>query len=101
MITVGHPITILPPCAQVSPILAAGLLPNNTVAEPFIIESGGPTQTAESPMMAAGKKEISTVGDPGPIIGPPTCGIGPVVIGQTCKSVILAANGIFVCFNLS
>ena len=80
---------------------ADGLPPISTVAEPFMIESGGPTQTAESPIMAAGKKEIRTVGDPGPIIGPPTCGIGPVVIGQTCKSVILAANGIFICFNLS
>ena len=72
MITVGHPKTILPPCAQVSPCLAAGLFPINTVAEPLIIVSRGPTQTAESPMMAAGKKEIRTVGDPGPIIGPPT-----------------------------
>jgi hypothetical protein len=65
------------------------------------MESGGPTQIALSPIMAAGKNEISTVEQPGPMIGPPTCGIGPVVIGQTCKSKILAANGIFVCFNLS
>lgn len=83
MITVGQPNTILPPCAQVSPMRAAGLLPISTVADPFMIESGGPTQTAESPIMAAGKKAISTVGDPGPITGPPTWGTGPVVIGHT------------------
>jgi len=101
MITVGQPNTILPPWAHVSPILAAGLFPIKTVAEPFTIESGGPTQTAESPMTAAGRKEISTVGAPGPMTGPPTWGTGPVVIGQTCKSVILAANGISSFFNLS
>jgi hypothetical protein len=63
--------------------------------------SGGPTQRALSPILAAGKNEINTVQQPGPIIGPPTCGIGPVIIGHTCKSKSLAANGMFVYFNLS
>jgi hypothetical protein len=63
--------------------------------------SGGPTQIALSPITAAGNFDINTVQQPGPMIGPPTCGIGPVIIGQTCKSKILAANGMFVCFNLS
>ena len=34
IITVGQPITMLPPCAVVSPIRAAGLPPIITVAEP-------------------------------------------------------------------
>ena len=51
---------------------AAGFPPISTVAEPFMIESGGPTQIAESPIMAAGKNAISTVGEPGPMIGHPT-----------------------------
>jgi hypothetical protein len=53
--------------------------------------SGGPTQIAMSPITAAGIFPISTV-TLVPITGPPTCGTGPVVIGQTCISVILAAG---------
>jgi hypothetical protein len=93
--TVGKPSIIAPPCAVVSPILAAGIPQIITVAEPFIILSGGPTHTSISPTFAAGKDPISTVGAPGPIIGPPTCGIGGnpgVSIGQVCISVILAAG---------
>jgi hypothetical protein len=60
------------------------------------IESGGPTQTQLSVITDAGNFPISTVGTPGPMIGPPTCGIGAgmagVCIGQTCMSVILAAR---------
>ncbi len=96
--TVGQPITIVPPCAVVSPIRAAGFPPIITVAEPFTIASGGPTQTQLSPTTAAGNPPISTVGAPGPTTGPPTCGIGDgnagVCIGQVCISVILAAGGI-------
>jgi len=33
------------------------------------------------------------VGTPGPVIGPPTCGLGDAR-GQVCMSVILAADGI-------
>lgn len=44
MITVGVPMTITPPCAVVSPCLAAGAPPIITVAEPCTIVSGGPTQ---------------------------------------------------------
>jgi hypothetical protein len=48
-----------------------------------------------SPITAAGNPPIKTVGAPGPITGPPTCGIGDgnagVCIGQVCISVILAA----------
>jgi hypothetical protein len=57
--------------------------------------SGGPTQVQLSPSTAAGMLAISTVGTPGPITGPPTCGgAGGVTIGQTCISVNLAAGGI-------
>ena len=93
----GHPITMLPPWAVVSPIRAAGLPPIITVAEPLMMVSGGPTQVAISPITAAGSFPINTVGTPGPIIGPPTCGTGGtpgVCIGQVCISVILAAFGI-------
>jgi hypothetical protein len=76
IITVKHPNTIDPPCAVESPKRAAGIPPINTVADPFTIESGGPTQTNMSPTRAAGNFPIKTVGSPGPIIGPPTCGIG-------------------------
>jgi hypothetical protein len=92
--TVGHPKTIEPPCAVVSPILAAGFPEIITVAEPFTMESGGPTQTSISPKTAAGNPPISTVGTPGPVTGPPTWGIGGspgVTIGQVCISVSLAA----------
>src|SRR5947209_7353389 len=61
-----------------------------------MIASGGPTHTHMSPTVAAGMKAISTVGAPGPTIGPPTCGIGGtpgVTIGQTCMSVSRAAGG--------
>ena len=40
--------------------------------EPFTIASGGPTQIAMSPTRAAGRPPISTVGQPGARIGPPT-----------------------------
>ncbi len=38
--------------------------------------SGGPTHTNIEPIVAAGNPPISTVGTPGGIIGPPTCGTG-------------------------
>lgn len=80
---------------------AAGLPPIKTVAEPFTIESGGPTQTQESPTTAAGIFAIKTVGTPGPAMGPPTCGMGGtpgVCMGHVCMSVNLAANGILSVF---
>jgi len=52
IITVGAPTTMLPPCAVVSPILAAGLPPIITVAEPLAMVSGGPTHTQLSPTTA-------------------------------------------------
>lgn len=86
IITVGHPNTMVPPCAVVSPIRAAGFPPIITIEDPFTILSGGPTQTQLSPMTAAGSLPIRTVGTPGPIIGPPTWGMGEgkagVCIGQ-------------------
>lgn len=88
---------MLPPCAVVSPMRAAGLPQIMTVAEPLTMLSGGPVQTHMSPMTAAGILPMSTVGAPGPVIGPPTCGMGGtagVTIGQTCMSVIRAAGGI-------
>jgi hypothetical protein len=93
--TVGHPITMLPPCAVLSPILAAGMLPIITVPDPATIVSGGPAQVHISPTLAAGIFAIITVGHPAGRIGPPTCGVGTgVCIGQVCMSPTLAAIGI-------
>ncbi len=71
--------------------------PIRTVIEPLTIESGGPTQVAMSPTLAAGTPPIKTVGQPGGRIGPPTCGTGGVpgvTIGHICISPTLAAGGI-------
>ena len=60
-----------------------------------MIESGGPTQVAMSPIRAAGMFPISTVMPPGGMIGPPTCGTGGtagVCIGQVCMSPTRAAG---------
>jgi hypothetical protein len=88
---------IEPPWAQVSPIRAAGLPPIKTLLDALTIASGGPTHTQLSPKQAAGIPPINTVGAPGPMIGPPTWGIGAgtagVCIGQVCRSPILAAAG--------
>jgi hypothetical protein len=60
--------------------------------------SGGPTQVQLSPTTAAGMPPTSTVGTPGPITGPPTCGMGlgkaGVCMGHVCMSVMRAANAI-------
>jgi hypothetical protein len=88
---VGMPKATMPPCWQLSPILAIGLFIAVTVALPKTTLSGGPTQTAISPINAAGITPTSTVA-PVPITGPPTCGIGPVNLGQTCNEVIMAAG---------
>jgi hypothetical protein len=69
-----------------------------TVPEPAAIVSGGPTQVHISPTFAAGIPPIITVGVPGGITGPPTCGTVPVTIGQTCMSPTLAAIGIILRF---
>jgi len=61
--------------------------------EPLTIESGGPAQTHRSDTTAAGIPPINTVGTQGPVMGPPTCGLGEAS-GQVCKSVSLAAEGI-------
>jgi hypothetical protein len=90
--TVGAPVTMDPPWTDISPSLAAGILSIKTVILPNTIESGGPTQTSISPTLAAGSEQIRTVISPGGIMGPPTCGITPVTIGQTCISLILAAG---------
>lgn len=102
--TVGQPRAITPPCAVESPIRAAGIPPIITVADPLIIESGGPTHVHISPMTAAGIFPINTVGFPGPVIGPPTWGMGEgkagVCIGQVCISVNRAAGcPIIKCFK--
>jgi hypothetical protein len=100
--TFQQPNTIVPPWLVGSPTRAAGFPPMNTVAEPFAIVSGGPTQVHISPTTAAGSLPINTLGALGPVIGPPTCGIGDgkagVYMGQVCISVILAAAGIFYSF---
>ena len=82
-----------PPCAVESPMRAAGLPPINTDDEPTTIESGGPAQVHISPTQAAGIPPIKTVGVPGGRMGPPTCGDGPLNMGQTCISETRAANG--------
>jgi len=83
---------ITPPWAVESPTRAAGRLLISTVKLPTIITSGGPTQVHMPVTVAAGRFMISTVGTPGGMIGPPTCGTGPVNIGQTCRSVTRAAG---------
>jgi hypothetical protein len=100
MFTVAHPATMVPPCAVLSPNLAAGMPPINTEAEPAAMVSSGPVQVSISPTLAAGMPPIITVGAPGGITGPPTCGTTPVVIGHTCISPTLAANGILIKFIL-
>lgn len=74
--------------------LAAGFPPMRTVEDPIMITSGGPVQVTMSVARAAGMPAIKTVGQPGGITGPPTCGTNPVTIGQTCISPILAAGNI-------
>jgi hypothetical protein len=101
--TVGHPITITPPWAVGSPILAAINPLIITVGDPITITSGGPTQIAISVTRAAGIPPMITFGEHGPLIGPPTCGIGGkpgVTIGQTCMSVNRAAGGIQSCSSI-
>src|SRR4051812_46324682 len=93
--TVGQPTTIDPPCAVRSPRRAAGRPFINTVADPFTMVSGGPTQVKVSPTTDAGIFAINTVATPGPIIGPPTWGTGGtpgVTMGHVCISLILAAG---------
>ena len=85
--------TMLPPCAELSPILAAGLPPMSTLGDPTIIVSGGPTHTALAVRVAAGIPPTRTKGTPGGRIGPPTWGMGGtpgVCIGHTCMSPTLA-----------
>src|SRR5688500_13043884 len=94
MITVNSPITITPPCAVMSPNLAAGFPPISTVDDPAAMVSGGPTQVSISPTTAAGLLPINTVGTQGATTGPPTCGTEPLNNGQVCMSPNLAAGGI-------
>src|SRR3954468_18102040 len=70
-----------------------------TLLEPATIESGGPTQIARSPTLAAGRSPMRTVGAPGPTIGPPIWGMGGtpgVSIGHWCMSERRAAAGMSV-----
>ena len=76
IITVGQPSTITPPCTVGSPIRAAIRFPIRTVGDPIAMLSGGPTHTHMSVARAAGWPAMRTVGQPGGKIGPPTCGIG-------------------------
>src|SRR3954464_13357329 len=77
-----------------SPIRAAIMPPMNTVGDPIAMASGGPVQRHMSLTRAAGMPPMITVGQHGGKIGPPTCGTGPVNMGQVCISVIRAAGGI-------
>ena len=83
---------MIPPWTHGSPTRAAGRPPIKTVGDPVRIMSGGPSQVARSPARAAGRPPINTVGHPGGRIGPPTCGTGPVDIGQVCISPKRAAG---------
>ena len=97
IITVGHPIIMLPPWAVLSPILAAGRPPIITVALPAAMLSGGPAQVHMPPTVAAGIPPTITVGAPGGITGPPMCGLPPgSIMGQMCMSPTLAADGIII-----
>ncbi len=55
------------------------------------MESGGPTQMRRSPLRAAGRPPIFTLGEPA-TTGPPTCGTLAVTLGQTCIDVNVAAG---------
>src|SRR6202044_698215 len=76
IITVGQPRVMAPPWTVGSPMRAAIRLPIKTVGEPMAIESGGPTQVPISVDLAAGCPPINTVTQPGGKIGPPTWGTG-------------------------
>src|SRR6478736_4458294 len=70
---------------------AAGMPPIITLLEPRTTTSAGPQQTQVVPTLAAGTLQTSTFAAP-TSNGPPTCGTGPVVIGQTCGSPRRAAG---------
>src|SRR5579872_54615 len=78
-----------------SPIRAAGFPLMKTLGDPWTMVSGGPTQVAMLVTVAAGKPPMRTVGAPGGRMGPPTWGTIPLTLRQVCRSVILAAGGIF------
>src|SRR6478609_2958844 len=92
MLTDKSPSKMLPPCAVLSPIRAAGCPPIITVDEPVMITSDGPEQPAMSPNLAAGCPPIITVVQPGGMMGPPTWGLGDGM-GQACMSPTRAAAG--------
>ena len=58
---VGIPRTMAPPCPLISPMQAVGLFCDKTVKHAKATESGGPIQTAISPITAAGGPLIKTV----------------------------------------
>lgn len=92
MSTVGQPDVMAPPWFIVSPRRAAGILQTMTVALPLATLEGGPTQIPMVPTCAAGSLPIRTVIATGGTRTPPTCGTGPVTMGQTCISDNLAAG---------
>ena len=57
---------------QLDVMRAIGFFITRQVTPPITIESGGPTQVAMVPRLAAGSAPMSTVGAPGGRIGPPT-----------------------------
>ena len=87
-----QPSVITPPWLVLSPIRAAGIPPTITVALPLITLQGGPTQIPIVPIWAAGMPPISTFHAAGAASTPPTCGTGPVNIGQVCMSATRAAG---------
>src|SRR6478672_5673423 len=93
MITVGQPGpgAIGVPCMLMSPRRAAGKLPIMTVMLPIAIPFGAGETQAIPPGIAlataAGIPPISTVMTAAAgVIGPPTCGLGPSIIGHSAVS---------------
>ena len=81
--------------SQLSPIdprLAASV-PNSQVLPSFtVVKRSDAPELWEGVQIRAPMPPISTVGQPGPAIGPPTCGTRTVTIGQTCMSPRRAAG---------
>lgn len=74
---------------------AAGLRLTSTVADPLMMVAGGPTHCEMSDTMACGISPVITFGEQGPIMGPPTWGIGGVpgvTIGHIVMSLKRAAG---------
>ena len=92
MSTVGQPMMIMPGPPGTQPgsmhgmvwsvMRAAGKSLIDTVPDPVTMKSGGPTQIALSVTRACGREFVCTVIEHGGMMGPPTCGTGPLAAGH-------------------